>query len=332
MSFEPDAQPQQAQARPQPPEPAAPLTRVPWGAVALFVAVAYGLAWLVMLPLLRLDPETAADMPMATQLLLSQLPAVMMFTPAIAMLVVVFFAKTPRRARARFLGLWPLRPAKRVVWLMVIGYFGPLVLVALALGIALLFGWLTPDFAEFSGYAELLVAAGAPAELARTAAITQLVVIPFAGVLNIFVAFGEEVGWRGWLLPALRPLGTWRALLVSGVIWGLWHTPVTLLGHNFQLYDWRGVAVMTVGATLLGTLFGWLRLRSGSVWPAVLAHAAFNAAAGVYLVVSMAGAPLELWLVNPLGVSGWIAAAIIIVVLAAAGQFGKQPGLAPPRR
>ena len=309
-----------------------PLTRVPWGAVALFVAVAYGLAWLVMLPMWQLDPATAASMPLGTQMLMQLLPSVMMFTPAVAMLVAVFAMKTPRRGRARFLGLWPLRPAKRVVWFIVLGNFAPIVIVALALGVATLFGWYTPDFAELSGFAATLAAAGTPPELAHTVMLTQLAMVPFASLINLLPAFGEEIGWRGWLLPALRPLGTWPALLVSGAIWGVWHAPVTLLGHNFGLLDWRGVALMTVGSVLWGILFGWLRLRSASVWPAVIAHGALNGAAALFMVFTTAGAPLPLPLVNPLGVSGWIVAAILIAALAATGQFGKQPSLAPPRR
>lgn len=79
--------------RPQP----EPLARVPWVAVAVFVALAWGLAWLVMLPMWRLDPVAAATMPVGTQMLLQLLPSVMMFTPAVAMLVVVFVLRSPRR-------------------------------------------------------------------------------------------------------------------------------------------------------------------------------------------------------------------------------------------
>lgn len=331
-----DQQAAMPQAHTSGPEPApgreARLTRVPWGAVTLFVAVAWGLAWLVALPLWRLDPAAAGALPITSQILLQLLPTAMMFTPAIAMLCAVWLARTPRRGRARFLGLWPLRPARRVVWLIVLGNFAPMVLVALALLVATLCGWFTPDLAGLSGFAESLAASGTPPELARTVALTQLALVPVAGLLNLLPAFGEEIGWRGWLLPALRPLGVWPALVLSGAIWGLWHAPLTLLGHNFGLYDWRGVALMTVGCVCWGILFGWLRLRSASVWPAVIAHGALNGVGGICLMLTMAGAPLNLALVNPLGVSGWIVAAAVIVVLAATGQFAREPALAPARQ
>lgn len=312
----------------QPPQ----LARVPWGAVVLFVVLALGLAWLVALPLWSLMAGSPMTLSIGQQLLAQFTPIAAMFTPAIAMLAVVFLLKTPRTGRARFLGLWPLRPAKRVVWFIVVGALAPMLVVSLALVVATVCGWFTPDIANLSGFTQVLVASGAPAGSVRTVFLTQLVMIPFAGILNILPAFGEEIGWRGWLLPALRPLGVWPALLISGAIWGVWHAPLTLLGHNFGLFDWRGVALMTVGSVLWGILFGWLRLRSGSVWPAVLAHGALNGAAGLYLVLTMAGAPLPLALVNPLGVSGWIACAIVVLVLFVTKQFGKEPALAPPRR
>ena len=306
------------------------LDRVPWPAVAVFIAVSFALAWLVVLPLWLLDLEDPQKQTLGTQLLAQAATLGMMFTPLIATLIVVFLTKTPRVSRARFLGLWPLRPAKRVVWFIIGGLVAPVALIALSLVIAVAFGWLTLDLDEFSGFAEAL--GGAPIGMSVQALVLiQLLLIPFGAIVNMIPAFGEEIGWRGWLLPALLPLGTWPALLASGVIWGLWHSPVILLGHNFGLFDWRGVALMTIGCVLWGVLLGWSRLRSGSVWPAVIGHGAMNAAAGAFGLFAAAGADLTLALVNPLGVAGWIAVAIAIAVLVAARQFGSAPQLAPSR-
>lgn len=315
---EPQPQPQQ-------------LARVPWGAVALFTVLACGLAWLVALPLWRIDLSDPANQTLGVQLMAQGLAVATMFTPAIAMLVVVFLAKTPRGQRARFLGVWPLRPAKRVVWFIALGVALPIAVVFVSLVVAASCGWLTLDLTNFSAFAASLGDASLGGMSVQMLVAVQLLIIPVGAVLNVLPAFGEEIGWRGWLLPALRPLGTWPALLLSGAIWGLWHSPLTLLGHNFGLYDWRGVALMTVGCVFWGVLLGWLRLRSGSVWPAVLAHGAINAGAGVFGLVAMADAPLSLALVNPLGVAGWIAVAAVVAILLVTRQFGKEPGLAPPR-
>lgn len=308
--------------------------RVPWGAVALFVALAYGLAWLVALPLWRIDPEVLSG-----QLLMGLLASAMMLTPGIAALVVVFVARTPRTARARFLGLWPLRPAKRVVWLTVAALFGTLLIGFVTVGVAALFGWIKLDLVEFSGFAALNAAA-LPAGMeasalppARVLVVLQLVLMPIVAVVpNAFLALGEELGWRGWLLPALRPLGTWPALLLSGAIWGVWHAPLTLLGHNYGLLDWRGVALMAVNCVIWGMLFGWLRLRTASVWPAAVAHGALNAVASLALLLNAAGTEVRVELASGVGVAGWITVAGVILVLALTGQFKRQPDLAPASR
>ncbi|MGO3147533.1 MAG: CPBP family intramembrane glutamic endopeptidase [Leucobacter sp.] len=302
--------------------------RVPWNVVVLFVVIAGGLAWLVTLPLWRIDPSDSASQNVGTQLLAQGIAIAVMFTPAVAMLVVVFVCKSPREHRARYLGLWPLRPAARVVWFIVGAMFAPIVLVAMSLAVAIAFGWLTPDFVHFSGFAEALGGAQIGMSV-QTLVVIQVALIPFGAILNMIPAFGEEIGWRGWLLPTLRPLGIWPALILSGAIWGLWHSPLILLGHNFGLFDWRGVALMTVGCIAWGILLGWSRLRSASVWPAVLAHGSLNAAAGAFALVAAAGTSLPLAFVNPLGVAGWIAVALAIVALLVAGQFSKEPELAP---
>ncbi|WP_081863973.1 CPBP family intramembrane glutamic endopeptidase [Mycetocola saprophilus] len=303
------------------------VARVPWAAVIVFTVVAWALAWLVILPLWVVEKAGPAY-----PLLGGILPAAMMFTPLLAVLVVVFAMKVPRGERLRFLGIWPLRPAKRVVWFMVLAAFVPLLLVAACLGISTLFGWVTLDLVTFSGFRAMLgPALPVDESLIGTIVIAQILSIPLGALFNAIPAFGEEIGWRGWLLPALRPLGIWPALILSGVIWGVWHAPVTLLGHNFSQPDLWGVLTMVVGCVLWGMLFGWVRLRTGSIWPAVIGHGALNASAGLIFLLSAAGAPMNLTLVNPLGVSGWIVIAIIVLVLALTGQFKQEPQLAPKR-
>lgn len=311
------------------------LPRVPWAAVAVFVVVSFGLAWLVALPLWLMHPDGAGY-----QALFSALASLMMFTPGLAVLVVVFAMKTPSRERMRFLGMWPLRPARRVVWFIVASLFAPVLLVIACAGVAVLCGWLTLDLVHFSAFREMLDAQLTtqgqspeliPASLTGAIVLGQLLVIPFGALVNSVFAFGEEIGWRGWLLPALRPLGVWPALLASGAIWGLWHAPVILLGYNFGRTDAIGVLLMVGGCVMWGVFFGWLRLRSASVWPAVVGHGALNAAGGLVLLIGQAGAPLDMALVNPLGVSGWIVLAAAAVILLIARQFGQEPELAPKR-
>ncbi len=300
-------------------EPAAPVVR--WWPVAAFILISCALAWIVSLPLWFGDGLAE---PISGVLL-----PIMMTTPAVAALIVTFTMRVPDRGdRLRFLGLWPLRPAKRVVWLMVLAWLAPPVLVALSIALAAALGFVQLDltFTAFAAELEKALPEGSPMPPIGVVVAAQVAGIPLAALVNSLFAFGEELGWRGWLLPALRPLGTWPALVLSGAIWGFWHTPIILLGYNFGRTDVTGVLFMIVGCVAWGILLGWLRLRSASVWPAVIAHGSLNAAGG--LIVIVAAAQPDLALAGPLGVSGWIVIAVVTVVLIATGQFRRQPELA----
>lgn len=300
------------------------MTRIRPTATIAFVVLACGLAWLVAIPLWM---DGGLTNPLSGILI-----PIIMFTPALAVLIVLFVLRpVPKGERLRLLGIWPLRPAKRVVWMMVIGLFGPIVVIMASVAIAALCGWVQLDLVAFSGFAEQLEAslpAGVPVPPAIVVVVSQLVMIPFAAAtVNALMAFGEELGWRGFLVPALRPLGTWPALLLSGAIWGLWHSPIILLGYNFGRIDVTGVLYMTGGCIAWGVLLGWLRLRSASLWPAVFAHGAMNASAGLIVLLYAAGTTFDMALAGPLGVAGWIACAIVVVVLMLTGQFRRQPEL-----
>jgi len=97
---------------------------------------------------------------------------------------------------------------------------------------------------------------------------------------SVTVSLTEEIGWRGYLLPRLTQLGVRRALLLSGLLHGIWHLPVMLLTSLYHPVGnrWVVVPMFLVAVTALGVFYGWLRLRTDSVWPAVLAHSAHNVA------------------------------------------------------
>ena len=97
---------------------------------------------------------------------------------------------------------------------------------------------------------------------------------------SVTVSLTEEIGWRGYLLPRLTRIGTRRALVLSGFLHGIWHLPVMLLTGLYHPNGsrWLVVPLFLLAVTAAGVFMGWLRLRSGSVWPAVLAHSSHNAA------------------------------------------------------
>src|SRR5699024_10167238 len=160
------------------------LSRVPWTAVAVFITVSFGLAWIVALPLWLDDGAGAA----VDGVWMTVTGAVMMYTPTLAVLVVVFVCKVPRTQRLRFLGMWPLRPAKRVVWFTVAAVFTPTIIVIFVTVIASLLGLASLDFQTFSGYQQMLReqgsaldSSGPVPQLSVGFLVTvQLVLIPFA--------------------------------------------------------------------------------------------------------------------------------------------------------
>jgi membrane protease YdiL (CAAX protease family) len=284
-----------------------------------FLLLAIGLSWLIALPL-WLGEGLASPwfLPVSIG---------MMLTPAVAALIVVFFIDRPT-GKARVLGLWPMKPVGRLIGYLALGLVVPVALILVALPIGALLGVYPADFVHFSAFQQILdsqlAATGAP-ELPIPIGVLvalQFVNILIGAFLNLIPALGEELGWRGWLLPKLMPLGTIPALLISGVIWGLWHAPLILLGYNYPTAPgWLGLTMMVGMCILVGTVFGWLRLRSESVWPAALAHGAFNAAAGSYLLFSMAGERIDTTQATILGWTGWIVPLILVIVLLATGQF-----------
>ncbi len=128
-----------------------------------------------------------------------------------------------------------------------------------------------------------------------------LLIFILGPVQNIIFGFGEEFGWRGYLLNKLLPGGLWYAILVSGVIWGLWHAPVVLMGHNFPENPYLGVLIMTVSVIPIGAIFVWLRLKSGSAVVVGFAHGVLNGT--VFLGGAFFPTASMLW-VNPIGLLG----------------------------
>jgi len=290
--------------------------------MVVFLALSFGLSWLIALPLWWGDG-------LASPFFIVVALAVMA-TPAIAALVVVFFVEkhAAKGERRRALGLGSVRPVGRFIRYLVLALFVPPVLILVALLVGTALGLYPADVVNFSGFQETLDAqleaigqASLPIPIGLLVA-AQFLNVLIGSIINVVPALGEELGWRGWLLPKLLPLGVVPALLISGVIWGLWHAPLILLGYNYgNAPGWLALAAMVAMTTVIGAVFSWLRIRSESVWPAALAHGSFNAAAGFSLVFIMAGESFDPLQATILGWSGWLVPLVLVIVLLATGQI-----------
>ncbi len=109
-----------------------------------------------------------------------------------------------------------------------------------------------------------------------------LIIGPFLGLI---VTFGEEYGWRGYLQTALT--GRYRILgvILVGVIWGLWHSPVILMGYNYPGHPLLGSGLFVVYCIGLAFFLGYSVYKSGGLWIAAFLHALFNQAFSFFMMI-----------------------------------------------
>ena len=128
--------------------------------------------------------------------------------------------------------------------------------------------------------------------LLRTDGIKILTAILIHPFINTFLCLGEEMGWRGFLFPELiKHVSRNKTHILVGVIWGLWHIPLTIVGHNYGLeyfgYPWSGVLTLCIFTFASGVFLSWLTENSSSIWPAALGHSTINSMGKIpYLFLS----------------------------------------------
>jgi membrane protease YdiL (CAAX protease family) len=263
--------------------------------VGSFLALTFGISWTaaVLFVLLGLDLSTLQGTVLVV--------VGYMWAPAIAALVTQRWSGDPIRT-----GCGLVRG--RLRW-SVLAWLTPVGLLGLTIGI----GTLLPGVTITTDYATFLRGLGLP-EAQIEASLTALEAVPLpvpvffvlqglvAGLtINALAALGEELGWRGLLLRELSPLGFWRVSFLTGLVWGIWHAPLVVQGHNFPDAPYVGIAVMTAWTITVTPVFTYLAVRAQSVLAPTLLHGSFNAVASLSLVYLTGAGTL---LVGPVGVAG----------------------------
>ncbi|NGY66492.1 CPBP family intramembrane metalloprotease [Lentzea sp. NEAU-D13] len=260
--------------------------------VITFLSITFALPWLLWLASVSTEIVAAGSM----------------------LCVGIATAVTTRLTRTGDTGL-TIRPLRTVGAYCALALIGVLGLAALAVAIGTAAGVHRLDLTGFSGLHQVFgsgpTAAVMFAALAKNA-IVFVILLPFA--------FCEEWGWRGFLLPRLLPLGTWTGLLTSGVIWALWHLPGYVGPHARPAF--LSFAIFCV---LFGTLLGWLRMTTNSIWPSTVAHAAYNTLVLGFVNVAFTDSA-ELATPNPWtfgmgGWPGWLVMSVLITILAVTGRI-----------
>jgi membrane protease YdiL (CAAX protease family) len=286
---------------------------VDWKRVSIFIASAFGIAWLVALWLflnggLKANTSTIALLAVAY-----------MGAPAYAHIL------TRLVTREGWQGLF-LRPNFKQGWrYWLICWVAPALFAYLGMGVffALFPQYYDPALSTARAVLEQSAAAAGQAQptldpwvVVVGQTLTALLIAP---ILNAIPILGEEFGWRAYLQPKLMPLGGRTAMLVMGIVWGLWHAPLIAMGHNYGTNypgaPWLGILATVWLMFILGTFLGWAVLRGGSVWPAVIGHGAFNGIAGIYVFFTQ-GTPNTLLGPSAAGLIGsWVLAVVALIIL-----------------
>jgi CAAX protease family protein len=219
------------------------------------------------------------------------------FTPAIAALIVRGWVT--REGFADDGG----RPRLRASWrFYLLALLGPLGVGAAVVGVAAVTGWATPSLGLMSE-----AVAGVPVW-------TVPLLLCLLALVATVVFWGEEYGWTGYLLVRIFPGRPRVAALAAGLIAAVWHYPLAFLGYAEYDNVVLGIALWTVWIMCQEVLLAWLRERSGSIWPACLAHAGNN----MILVPLTSAMLLGAGGLNDDGVQRLI---VLVLVAVAAGPF-----------
>jgi membrane protease YdiL (CAAX protease family) len=225
----------------------------------------------------------------------------------ITTVAVITFTSTPRGRRRALWGSFGLRrPGLRVWWIAVLV---PMAMAAVTYAAAVLLG--TADLRSWSSSHGLLAWA-------------LNVVVSLASMAVIFL--GEEIGWRGYLLPRVQQLTSRRrAALVTGFIHGCFHLPLILIATTYDEFGARWFVAPMVVATLTmgGVFYAYLWDRTRSVWPVALAHGAVNSAFG-WGAAAVVGSQTDLaYVAGESGLATFVVAALVGAALLARARVWR---------
>lgn len=284
--------------------------------ILIYIGSTFALTWIYCLALIypMMNGETLSGV---SAVMTQFFVAVVMFFPAIGVLITRLVTKEG------FQNAWIRPNIKGNVKTYLLAYFGPGILTVLGAVIYFVIfrGTLDPD----CGYMKLtLEAAGTSVETIpmplSTLLLIQGVQAIFLGpIMNFVTCFGEEWGWRGYLLPKMsEKFSTIPMLLINGVIWGLWHAPLTIVGHNYGVgyvgFPFTGILAMCLFCTVMGIFLSYVSLKTKSCIPAVLGHGAINAFSAIEMYFTKDGGNPFVGPV-PTGVIGMIPFIIVAVVM-----------------
>ena len=232
----------------------------------LYLAIAYGLIWAAGLALYLSGAIVASFSGAATWLV-----STCMFIPLVATLIC---QKSSKELLLRNVGIsWKINR-----W----WFFGWLTFPIVALLTLLFTDWISGIDTHTEAMQTL--SESMPIGPAGAVAFTLLSGMLAGVTINALFAFGEEVGWRGYLLRQFKGKSFLGTAAIIGIIWGLWHAPLILMGHNYPHHPQWGVLMMVVVCIPMSFIIQYFRIKSGSVIVAAIMHGTCNAVAGTTML------------------------------------------------
>ena len=226
-----------------------------------------------------------------------------MFAPAVARLVL----------REGFAHV-SFRFGGRLTWKYIgLALLFPIIIALFAYGTA----WVT-GLAQFDPQPSAGVGAQLASDIASSPLLVFVTMLALSTLLwpfpQTFFAAGEEICWRGYMLTRLIDAGVPRPILVSGVIWGLWHMPIVFNPGNASSPSPALSAVALMGTVVLsGFVYARMRLKTGSIWPAIVLHGAWNSIFQTAFVPATTGAG-AVWWVGESGILTLIALVVAAII------------------
>ena len=246
----------------------------------IYLGLSFGMAWLIFFVFIFTGHTWTGSSPEMLSLV-----SLGMLTPAIAHVITRKVTNEGFRLtgeKSMMLGI-DLKGKKWIFFLLAM--FLPVVYSTLGDGIIWLF---CPEaFGE--------------AEVSSFVVIIYPLISIVSGVVLSFAAFGEEFGWRGYMMPKLIELvGMPKALIIGGIIWGLWHAPLTCVGHNFGMdypgFPYVGIILMCLFCTVLGIILMYVTIKTNSIWPAAFMHAVNNSLPSALLLFTRQDVEVPVWI------------------------------------
>ena len=280
--------------------------------ILIFLLSEFLLVVLISIPLFLHKAEKGSGLVMAASV-------VFMWLPALA----TFLTRKITNDKSDL----PLNPLIKTNWKMyVISAYIPGIIIALG---AWLYFAIFPTHLDLTlGYLkDLMTVTGQQIQL-PTLSISSLLLIAVGVVIfaplvfvNHILAFGEEVGWRGYIMPLLcEKIGVVKGIIIDGILWGAVHAPLVSFGVNYAGdyfgAPWSGMLMMIVFATCVGVFLSCLTIKTKSIIPACLSHGVINAMreAPLFICVSNYNALLGPKPSGIIGMSGFLAIGIVLML------------------